>query len=87
MTATLRVVLFVLYVSAVADIEIRSFQRDVWFAVFSGVLLVAAVWAWRRRADFAASPANVLQFEDVPVADVFPLDLHGEPAREAVAGH
>jgi len=52
---------------------LASFPR---FAVLLGILLVAAVWAHRRAGEFARSPANQLQFEDLPAAEIHALDLH-----------
>ena len=49
------------------------------FAIFCGVLALAAAWAWRRWREFARSPYNWIQFEDLPQADVEALDLHNPP--------
>ncbi|MGO9262038.1 MAG: ABC transporter permease [Bryobacteraceae bacterium] len=51
----------------------QSFPR---FAVLIALLLAAARWARRRANEFAVSPANQLQFEDLPVAEIHALDLH-----------
>jgi len=50
------------------------------FAVLFSVVAVAAVWARRRSNDFAASPANQLQFDDLPPAEINALDLHADGA-------
>ena len=49
------------------------------FAIFCGALALAAAWAWRRWWEFARSPYNWIQFEDLPQADVEALDLHNPP--------
>jgi hypothetical protein len=40
------------------------------------VLVAAAIWARRRRSEFAAAPYTPLQFEDLPPPEIFALDLH-----------
>jgi hypothetical protein len=56
------------------------------FAVLFAILLAFAIGAWWRTAEFARSPANRLQFEDLPPAEVTALDLRSEDAwsREEV---
>jgi hypothetical protein len=61
-------------------LEYWAIHKHVAFGVVVGVLTICAVLAWRRNAEFARSPANRLQFEDLPPADVTPLDLHSEEA-------
>jgi len=63
--------------SAGTAVEFVALQKVSRFAFLLAVLLVMALWAARRRAEFAASPENSLQFEEVPVADVLILDLVG----------
>ncbi len=46
------------------------------FAVFCGIWALLAFQSWRRWRDFAKSPYNWLQFEDLPAADIEALDLH-----------
>ncbi len=46
------------------------------FAVLLAILAAAALWARRRANEFARSPANQLQFEDLPPAEIHALDLH-----------
>jgi hypothetical protein len=48
------------------------------FAVLFAILLVFAIFAWRRTAEFARSPANQLQFEDLPPTEVIALDLRSD---------
>ena len=52
---------------------LQSFPR---FAVLLAVLGSFALWARRRANEFARSPANQLQFEDLPPAEIHALDLH-----------
>jgi hypothetical protein len=63
--------------SAGTALEFVAMQKLSRFAYLLAVLLVMAFWAARRRAEFAASPENSLQFEEVPPADVLILDLAG----------
>ena len=57
-------------------LEFWALQSWPRFAVLFGVVLMAAVWARRGANEFAASPANQLQFEDLPPAEINALDLH-----------
>jgi hypothetical protein len=50
------------------------------FAIFCFVLSLAAAWAWRRWSQFAMSPYNWIQFEELPQADIEALDLHNPPS-------
>ena len=75
MRMSLFVFLFLLFAGTIAQIELWSMERFARFAVLLAVLSVYAVWARRRSAEFANSPANWLQFEDLPPAEVFALDL------------
>jgi predicted permease len=56
-------------------LEFWTMQSLPRYAVLFGILLTAAVWARRRTNTFAASPANQLLFEELPVADIHALDL------------
>jgi hypothetical protein len=69
------ILLFLLLAGLFTQIELRTLQKFPRFIVFLAVLTATAVWARRRSAEFANSPANRLQFDDVPPADVFALDL------------
>ena len=62
------------------QIEYWAMQKTTRFAALFGILLVFAIWTWRRRAEFARSPANQLQFEDLPPAEVNALDLRSDGA-------
>ncbi|MBZ5617381.1 MAG: hypothetical protein LAQ69_01420 [Acidobacteriia bacterium] len=61
-------------------IEYWAMHKTARFAVLFGILLAAAIWASRRTAEFARSPANQLQFEDLPPAEVNALDLRSDGA-------
>jgi pimeloyl-ACP methyl ester carboxylesterase len=67
--------LFLLFAGLLAQIELHTMQRFARFAVLLAVFFAAAVWARRRSAEFANSPDNRLQFEDLPPAEIFALDL------------
>jgi hypothetical protein len=60
------------------QIEYWAMQRPMRYAVFLAILAAWAFWAWRRTREFAASPENRLQFDDLPPADLTQLDLHAE---------
>ena len=56
-------------------IEFWTLERFARFVVLFSILLVAAMWARRRTAEFQASPYNRLQFEDLPPGELLALDL------------
>jgi hypothetical protein len=62
------------------QIEFWAIHKTARFVVLFAILLGAAILAWRRTIEFARSPANVLQFEDLPLAEVTPLDLRSDGA-------
>ena len=68
-------ILFLTAAGIFTGIEFLSIQRFARFVVLMTILLAASVWARRRTAEFAGAPANRIQFEDIPAADVFALDL------------
>ena len=59
------------------QIEFWAIHSLISFAVVFALLSTAALWSYRHWQEFASSPYNQIQFEDLPVADVSPLDLHG----------
>ncbi len=61
------------------QIEFEAMRHPAGFAVFCGVWLAAAWQAWRGWREFAASPYNWIQWEDLPAADIEALDLHNAP--------
>jgi pimeloyl-ACP methyl ester carboxylesterase len=68
-------ILFLLAAEVGTQLEFWSMQESARFAVLFGVLLAAALWARRITVDYAASPENQIQFEELPPGEVFPLDL------------
>jgi len=74
---------FLLSASLGVQIEFWAMHGSVRFAVMYAILLAAAFAAWRRTAEFARSPANRLQFEDLPPAEVSPLDLREQTYADA----
>jgi predicted permease len=71
----LRCILFLIFSNGVVSIELWSMERPVRFAAFLTILLAAAGWAYRRRADFVASDCDRIQFDQVAPAEVFSLGL------------
>ena len=71
---------FLFFSNAGVAIEFWAMHRLARFIVLFAILTFAALWARRRRAEFAASPHNRIQFEDLPPADVFALDLRRDGA-------
>jgi pimeloyl-ACP methyl ester carboxylesterase len=69
------VLLFLLFAGLMAQIELHTMQKLARFAVLLAALFAAAVWVRRRSAEFSNSPGNSLQFEDLPPAEIFALDL------------
>ncbi len=67
------------FASISVQIEYRLLDRPVGIAIYNGVWLLIALWAWRRWRQFAHSPYQWLQFEDLPPADIESLDLHSPP--------
>ncbi|HEX4278389.1 MAG TPA: alpha/beta hydrolase [Bryobacteraceae bacterium] len=75
MRASVYALLFLTFASIAANIELRSLERFARFVVILAILGSAAVWARRRAFEFAGARGNRLQFEDLPEAEVFALDL------------
>jgi hypothetical protein len=66
---------FLLGVSVAASLEVWALQRMERLLLLA-VLLAAWGLRWHRRnLEFDASPYNRLQFDDVPISDISPLDL------------
>jgi len=61
--------------NAVGGIETWSLDRLARYLALLFVLAVAALAAFRRRAEFVNAPHNSLQFDDVPPDAFFALDL------------
>lgn len=70
---------FILIIGFGSNLELAALQRASGFAAYLTILLAVAAWAWRRRAEFAASPENQVQFEEVEAVDVVTLGLGGGP--------
>lgn len=70
---------FIALAGFAVQIEFESMRHPVGFAVFCTLLLAFAVRAWLHWRDFARSPHNWIQFEDVAAAEIESLDLHNPP--------
>lgn len=68
-------VIFVIFAGTITAIEFWAMQKFARFCVFAAMLFLAARWAARRNSEFALSAANRLQFDELPPADIFALDL------------
>jgi len=66
---------FLALANGIAGIELWSMEKSARMVVLTGVLGAAAIHARRRTRQFATEPDNRLQFEDLPPADIFALDL------------
>jgi len=75
MRMSIYVLLFLMTAGLATGIELWTMEKFARFAVLLSILAGTAVWARRRSAEFANAPGNRLQFEDLPPADVFALDL------------
>jgi predicted permease len=71
-------ILFLFLCNVGVQIEAASLRRAASFTTLALVLLAAAAWSWFRTVRMAASPDARVQFDEVPVADIFALDLNGE---------
>jgi predicted permease len=69
----------ILVASFCVQIEYFTMPYPWRFAVFSGFLAFAAAWSVRHWSNFANSPYNWIQFEELPQADIEALDLHNTP--------
>lgn len=74
------VIVLVALVETGMRLEMRALETPASFAAMVVVLAVAALGAWRLAAARARSPEALLRFEEVPVAEVLPLDLHRDGA-------
>jgi pimeloyl-ACP methyl ester carboxylesterase len=75
MRTTIYVLLFLITAGLATEIELWTMEKFARFAVLLSILAGIAVWARHRSTAFAHAPGNRLQFEDLPPADVFALDL------------
>jgi hypothetical protein len=69
------VLLFLTFAGVATGIELWTMEKFGRFAVLLAVLGGIAVWCRRRSREFAEAAGNRLQFEDLPEADIFALDL------------
>jgi len=75
MKTTIYVLLFLMTAGLASTIELWTMEKFARFAVLLSILAGSAFWARRRSTKYALAPGNGLQFEDLPPADVFALDL------------
>jgi hypothetical protein len=71
-------ILFLFLCNVGVRIEAASLRKAASFTILAFVLLAAAAWSWFRTVRMAASPDARVQFDEVPVVDIFALDLNGE---------
>jgi hypothetical protein len=74
--------IFVIFAGTMTALELWAMHNLARFCVFAAILFLAARWAAHRNTEFALSAANRLQFDELPPADIFALDLRpdGEAA-------
>ena len=68
-------------------IEFWAMERPARFLVVFGIVLAAALSARSRTLEYAASPHNNIQFQDLPPAEVFPLDLRRDAEWSSDRGY
>ena len=68
---------------ALAGIELWALRSVARFVVLCVCLGVWLAWLRRRGTAFAAAPGNALQFDEVPAAEIFALDLRSDGAYTA----
>ena len=73
-----RAIAFLFFADAAVRIEFWAMERATRFAVVAGLLVAAAVWAWRRTVEFARSRYQPLQFEELPPDEVQVLNLQND---------
>jgi predicted permease len=71
-------ILFLFLCDVGVKIEASTLSRVSSFAILALILLAVAAWSWFRTVRMAASRGARVQFDEVPVADIFALDLTGE---------
>jgi len=74
--------IFVIFAGTMTALELWAMHNLARFCIFAAILFLAARWAARRNTEFTLSAANRLQFDELPPADIFALDLRpdGEAA-------
>ena len=73
-------VLFLFLADSGSRLEFWTMSGAARYLVLLAVVLILAVWARRRTVEFAGAPGNRIQFEDMPRADIFALDLRPDGA-------
>jgi predicted permease len=63
-------------------VEVAALHAPRGFVILTAILLAAAFWAWWRTHRLSASPAEKLQFEELPAGDLLALDLEQGPGGE-----
>lgn len=71
---------FLVIASMLAGIELWTLRSIARFVVLCVCLGLWAMRLRRRGQEFAASPANSLQFDDIPAPEIFALDLRTDTA-------
>ncbi len=67
--------LFLVAIDLGANIEYWSLEKVTRYLILLAFLTTLTVLARRRTAAFASAPGNRVQFDDVPTAEIFALDL------------
>jgi pimeloyl-ACP methyl ester carboxylesterase len=67
--------LLLLGLSLAASIERWSMDKAARYITVLALLIAATFWAMRKTSAFAGSPYNRVQFEDIPTAEIYALDL------------
>jgi hypothetical protein len=73
-------VLFLFLTDSGSRVELWSLARPARYLPLLAVLVAGALWARRRTLEYAESEYNRVQFEDLPPAEVFALDLRRDGA-------
>ena len=73
--------LFLLLCPLGIQIEAVSLESAESITMLALILLAIAAWSWFRTVRMSASPNQRVQFEEVPVADIYALDLTAEGAE------
>ncbi len=71
---------FLMFATMAGAIELWSMEKGARIIVVFAILGALAVRARYRTSEFAAEPENRLQFEDLPPADIYALDLRQDGA-------
>lgn len=68
-------ILFLFLADSGSRLEFWALDRTARFVILFAIILALAIWARHRTAEFAEAPGNRIQFEELPRADIFALDL------------